>query len=148
MDYFKLVRFFEEYIAHYREFLEFEYSKLDMINKGEIQKLSNSLSIEQALIAKTNSFEIKRVKLLGDNAHMTFAEIADSAPVSCKSRLTAQHKELSEIVYKIKEINDSASNIVSLKLKRLNSRTAELDTYNGLGNVRREHANTLFVSKV
>ena len=52
-DYFKLVRFFNEYIAHYKELLDFEYSKLDIINNDKIEELSRSLSKEQALIILT-----------------------------------------------------------------------------------------------
>ena len=34
-DYKKLIVFFDEYIAHYREFLSFEYQKADMLNKNQ-----------------------------------------------------------------------------------------------------------------
>ncbi len=148
MDYFKLVRFFEEYIAHYKEFLEFEYSKLDMINKNEIEKLSISLATEQALIMKTNSFEGKRLQLLSENPSVSFAQIVDSAPVSCKKRLEKQHKEMAELVFKIKEINSTANTIVTERLKRIQRRTRDLNTYNGLGSVRRERSANLFAKNI
>ncbi len=145
-DYIKIIKFFDEYIAHYKEFLKFEYSKLDMINSHEIQKLSSSLSVEQALIMKTNAFEQKRIMVLGEHSGMTFAEIAENAPDEYRRKLTKQHKDLADTVYRMKELNDSASVIVSERLKRIQRRTAELDTYNGRGDVRREHAST-FVAK-
>lgn len=147
LDYFKMIRFFEEYISHYKEFLKFEYAKLDMINNDEIEKLSNSLATEQALIMKTNSYEGRRIKLLGEHSDMTFAQIVESAPISCKRRLESQHKEFSDIIYKIKEINDTANTIVSERLKRIQRKTAELDTYNGRGNVRRESASRVVISR-
>ena len=76
-DYNKIIAFFDEYITHYREFLQFEYLKLDMINNNQIEKLSSSLSTEQALIMKTNSLETKRLKVLEGTKGNTFAEIAE-----------------------------------------------------------------------
>ena len=79
IDYFKLVRFFAEYTAHYKEFLEFEFKKLDMINNDKIEELSASLSVEQALIMKANSLENKRLAILGEDKDLTFKEIIDKA---------------------------------------------------------------------
>lgn len=146
-DYKKIIAFFDEYIAHYREFLSFEYRKLDMINKDQIEKLSDSLSVEQALIMKTNSLEGKRELLLKDTEGRTFAEIAENAPEEFREKLTAQHKELSSLIFEIKEINDTANIIVSERLKKIQRRTAELDVYDGKGAVRREHASRSAISK-
>lgn len=139
-DYFKLVRFFNEYIVHYKELLDFEYSKLDMINNDKIEELSLSLSKEQALIMKSNSMEKKRIEILGDDKDLTFKEIIEKAPISCKKRLEGQYEELSACVMKIKELNDLANVIITGRLKRVERKTAELDTYDGKGGVKTEHA--------
>ena len=146
-DYNKIVSFFDEYIAHYRDFLKFEYSKADMINKGEIEQLSNALSVEQALIMKTNSYESKRLKLLEGVEGKNFAEIAENAPEQYRQRLTDQHRELSEVVFKIKELNDMANIIISERLKKIQKKTAELDVYDGKGTLKREHASKAAISK-
>lgn len=146
-DYKKIIAFFDEYIAHYREFLSFEFRKADMINKDQIEMLSDSLSIEQALIMKTNSLEGKREKLLKDIEWKTFAEIAENAPEEFREKLMSQHEELSALIFKIKEINDAANIIVSERLKKIQRRTAELDVYDGKGSVRREHASRAAISK-
>ncbi len=139
-DYFKLVRFFNEYVAHYKEFLDFEYKKLDMINNDKIAELSASLSVEQALIMKANSLEGKRLKLLEEDKDLTFKEIIEKAPVSCRKRLQEQYTELSAYVAKIKEINNLSNIIISGRLKRVERKNAELDTYNGKGAVKTEYA--------
>lgn len=146
-DYNKIIVFFDEYIAHYKDFLRFEYKKLDMINKDEIEKLSDSLSTEQALIMKTNSLEGKREKLLSDAKGKTFAELAENAPEEFRDRLKEQHEELSGLIFKIKELNDTANIIVSERLKKIQRRTAELDVYDGKGAVRREHASKAAISR-
>lgn len=146
-DYKKIIAFFDEYIAHYREFLDFEFRKADMINKNQIEILSDSLSIEQALIMKTNSLEGKRERLLKDVEGNTFAEIAENAPEEYREKLMSQHQELSALIFKIKEINDAANIIVSERLKKIQRMTAELDVYDGKGAVRREHASRAAISK-
>lgn len=140
MDYKALIAFFDEYNAHYRNFLKFEYSKMDMLNKNEIEKLSSSLSAEQAFIMKSNALEKQRLALLGDNSSKTFEQIVSEAPEEYKSRLEEQRASLSEMIYKIKEINDTANIIVSERLKKIRSTVGELDTYNGKGAVRKESA--------
>lgn len=146
-DYFGLVRFFNEYNAHYKEFLKFEYQKLDLINNNKIEELSNILSTEQALIMKTNSLENKRIKLLGEDKDLTFKEIINKAPISCKKRLQDQYDELSASVSKIKELNDMADIIISGRLHRVERKTAELDTYNDKGSLKTEHALKASISK-
>ena len=147
MDYFKLMRFFNEYITHYHELLDFEYKKLDMINNDRIEELSNILSVEQALIMKTNSLETKRMNILGDDKGLTFKEIIESAPISCKKRLEEQYMDLSECVAKIKELNDMANIIITGRLKRVEKYTAELDTYNDKGDVKTEHVSKSSIYK-
>lgn len=140
MDYNALIAFFDEYNAHFRSFLKFEYSKMDMLNKGDIEELSASLSTEQAFIMKSNSLEKQRLALLGDNNTKTFEQIVSEAPAEFKSRLDEQRISLSEMIYKIKELNDTANIIVSERLKKIRSTVGELDTYNGRGAVKKESA--------
>ena len=140
MDYNALITFFDEYNAHFRSFLKFEYSKMDMLNKGNIEELSASLSTEQAFIMKSNSLEKQRLALLGENSTKTFEQIVSEAPEEYKARLDGQRVSLSEMIYKIKEISDTANIIVSERLKKIRSTVGELDTYNGKGAVKKESA--------
>ncbi len=133
MDYNALIAFFDEYNAHYKSFLKFEYSKMDMLNKGEIEKLTDSLSSEQAFIMKSNSLEKQRLALLGKDNEKSFEQIVNEAPEEYKTRLDEQRISLSEMIYKIKELNDTANIIVSERLKRIRSAVGELETYNGSG---------------
>lgn len=146
-DYNKIIAFFDDYIKHYRAFLQFEYLKMDMINHNQIEKLSDSLSTEQALIMKTNSLENKRTKLLEGFEGKSFAEIAENAPEPYGEKLSKQHEELSALVFKIKEMNDVANVIVSERLKKIQNRTAELDVYDGKGTLKREHASRAAIFK-
>lgn len=146
-DYKKITEFFDEYIAHYRAFLKFELAKASMINHGDIEQLSNSLPTEQALIMKTNVMESRRLKLVEGAPGDTFAELAEKAPEEYRDRLKAQHSELSDLIYKIKDINDAAGAVVSSRLKKIQRRTEELNVYDGKGSVKREHASKIAISK-
>lgn len=146
-DYKKITEFFDEYIEHYRAFLKFELAKASMINHGDIEQLSNSLPTEQALIMKTNVMEKKRLKLVEGAPGDTFAELAEKAPEEYSDRLKAQHSELSDLIYKIKDINDAAGAVVSARLKKIQRRTEELNVYDGKGSVKREHASKIAISK-
>lgn len=133
MNYPELIAFFDECNAHYRSFLKFEYSKMNMIHKGEIEKLSASLNTEQAFIMKSNTLESKREKLTGSGK--TFADIINEAPEEYKEQLSERCEILSDAVYKIKELNDAANVIITERLKKIRMRTGENDTYNGKGDI-------------
>ena len=133
-DYNKIIAFFDEYIAHYREFLQFEYLKMDMLNHNQIEQLSASLSKEQAFIMKTNSYETKRLKLLEGVKGSTFAEIAENEGITRQGvrdaikRAEAQlydfeaHLGLSR---KLGEMRDGFNEILELTdvIKDVNNRT-------------------------
>lgn len=89
---------------------------------------------------KSNSLEKQRLALLGENSTKTFEQIVSEAPEEYKARLDGQRVSLSEMIYKIKEINDTANIIVSERLKKIRSTVGELDTYNGRGAVKKESA--------
>ena len=142
-----MVRFFNDYNAHFKELMDFEYKKLDMINNDRIEELSNILSTEQALIMRTDTLEKKRLELMEDNKERTFADIIAEAPVSCKARLEEQYKELAEYVGKIKELNDLANIIITGRLRRVEQKTAELNTYDDKGGIKTEYAAKASISQ-
>lgn len=142
-----MVRFFNDYNAHFKELMDFEYKKLDMINNDRIEELSNILSTEQALIMRTDTLEKKRLELMEGNKECTFADIIAAAPVSCKARLEEQYKELAEYVGKIKELNDLANVIITGRLRRVEQKTAELNTYDDKGGVKTEYAAKASISQ-
>ncbi|MCM1329154.1 MAG: flagellar protein FlgN [Ruminococcus sp.] len=145
-DYKAIIKFFDEYILHYKSFLKFEFAKADMINKGLVEQLSDALTTEQALIMKTNTLETRRIKLV-EGCGDTFDALIEGAPDEFREKLKDQHKELSDLIYKIKELNDNAGIIVSERLRKIQMRTAELDVYDGKGALRREHATRSAISR-
>lgn len=114
LDYQKLLNFFDEYISHYRELLRFETEKLRLIAEDDLKGLENCIGREQALVMKTNAFEKKRLELMPKEK--TFKAIIDEAPIEFKAQLEARYLDLSKAVLKVKEINDSAKDVITKKL--------------------------------
>lgn len=139
LDYHMLLSFMNEYISHYRDLLRFETAKLQLIFKDDIEGLDKSLSKEQALIMKTNSLEAKRFELLrGGHEKETFRELIDGAPPEYKNELSDQYKELCNLIFQIKKINDNAHEIVRKRLSVMeNAENSSTDTYNKTGKKQR-----------
>lgn len=134
-DYYEIIRFFVGYNAHLKEFLNFEYKKLDLINKGKIEEITALLPSEQAFIMKTNALEEKRIKLL-ENSRESFETLVANSPESCRKRLDEQHGEFRGYVLKIKEINDTVNTLVNIRMKKIENQS--LGTYNVSGRINTE----------
>lgn len=147
-DFYALTRFFTEYNAYFKEFLDFEYKKLRLLNEGEIKAIAELLPREQAYIMQTNAYEAKRLNLLGDDKTLTFDQLIDKAPASCKQRLEQQHEELSNLVLKIKDINDTINVVINGRLKHIEKKSSVPGTYDDKGSVKApEHSAAPSVSK-
>ena len=135
-DYEAFTAFSRECNAHYRELLDFEYKKMDMIHKDDIESLSKLLPAEQALVMKSGALEKKRGQLLtGEDSGKTFRVIIDEAPENYKEALQKDFDELTDLIRTIKELNGNAAVIINERLKKMQKKRGELDTYNVSGNV-------------
>lgn len=142
MDYNAVIKLLDEYAEHFEALLKFEYSKLEMIHKGEIEKLSDSLSVEQAFVMKTNTLETRREKLLGKG--VSIASVSASAPEDVKPEIDSRHKRIKDAVFRIKELNDTAALVINERRKKLRAMETVSTTYDGRGEVRNDiHNSTL-----
>lgn len=123
-NYNNILKFFDEYISHYRELLSFENEKLNLIATDNISELSTGLSKEQALIMKGSSFETKRMRLMKDEglSDVKFQAIIDGAPAEYSAKLHTAFNELSKYVTEVKRINDHSLSIVRGKLSAIEAR--------------------------
>ena len=118
LNYNELTDYFEQYILHYKEVLNFEYQKLECIINNNVAWLSGAISTEQAFIMKTNSYEAKREKLLGEeNKGKTFVTLIEEAPEEYKSRLKDCYNEISKLVFEIKRVNNHAHEIIADRMQ-------------------------------
>lgn len=137
LDYDKLIEFFDEYIAHFEELLEYEHYKMQIIAEHKVVELSQSLSKEQALMMKSNSLEKKRIEML--KAHNCendkFTDTIAKAPDNKKARLTKQFNQLSKIITEIKRVNQNSMFMVNQNLSEIKKHTSPTtsETYTDKG---------------
>lgn len=147
LDYEQLVEFINEYNAHYRELLSFETEKFRLVAIDDVEALNKSLSKEQALIMKSGVYEKKRFEILKDYKDKTFPEIIEESPEKYKGQLSSGYTELRKLVFRIKEINDNARDIISKRLSVLEGASGGggfISSYDNEGNkLRSEKVNTL-----
>lgn len=147
LDYEQLVEFINEYNAHYRELLSFETEKFRLVATDDVEALNKSLSKEQALIMKSGVYEKKRFEILSDCKDKTFPEIIEESPEKYKGQLNSGYTELRKLVFRIKEINDNAREIISKRLSVLEGTSGGggfISSYDNEGNkLRSEKVNTL-----
>ena len=147
LDYEQLVEFINEYNAHYRELLSFETEKFRLVATDDVEALNKSLSKEQALIMKSGVYEKKRFEILKDCKDKSFHEIIESSPEKYKGQLNSGYTELKKLVFRIKEINDNAREIISKRLSVLEGVSGGggfISSYDNEGNkLRSEKVNTL-----
>lgn len=149
LDYQKLLRFFDEYISHYHEVLKFETAKLRMISEDNIEALGGSISKEQAYIMKTNALENRRLELLTpENRNKSLSQIIESAPAEYKSALEARQRDLSQVIFQIKNVNTNAQEIVAKRLEMLEHiGGTSAETYNKSGVKSRAAQGTMTLNK-
>ncbi len=147
LDYEQLVEFINEYNAHYRELLSFETEKFRLVATDDVEALNKSLSREQALIMKSGVFEKRRFEILSEDKDKTFPEIIEGSPAKYKGQLSSGYNELKKLVFRIKEINDDAREIISKRLSILEGASGGggfVSSYDNEGNkLRSEKTNTL-----
>ena len=148
-DFHEFLIFLTDYTAHYRELLDFETKKLDLITKDDVNELKNSLNIEQALIMKTNAFEQRRFEILKDeDNNKTFKEIIDEAPNEIKGQLLNNYSELSKLVFQIKKVNKNAQEIVTQRLRIIEEvKNGSVNTYTKGGTKKHQMGATVSLDK-
>ena len=143
LDYQKLYGFMKDYICHYREMLDFETEKLSFVTADDVEALSTAIPKEQAFVMKTNSFESRRIDIMGDDKQKSYKQIIDEAPPEWKNRLSSQYRDFSKIVLQIKKNNDYCMEIVKKRLELLeHAKNGPAVTYDSRGTTNAASAQT------
>lgn len=136
-NYKQIIEFFEQYINHYMELLDFENTKLSCILSNNVKDLNSCLGKEQALIMKGKNLEAKRLELLKKEGfgESTFSEMIEAAPEEYKQKLQTVFSQLSKYVLEVKRINDEAMNVVRVKLNSIENKLSRTsgELYNDKG---------------
>lgn len=138
----------DECLAFYRNMLEFESNKYNVIVQKDIPKLEAMLKTEQAMIMQSNALERRRIDMqnnLGYDGY-TLLEMAERSDGEDCKRLSSYREGLLNALYEIKNINGKSMELIETRLRTSEKRLEisgyiqDMHTYDGTGAVSENNA--------
>jgi len=146
----ELIELLKESAEVYKQFLELEYKKYDIVIKNDISTLDDIVSKEQVVFLKMRGLEQKREKLvvsLGMNGR-TFKEIIDDQDED--ENLLSEYQNLKSIISEVKKISSLCKTLIEVRLHRLDKAMSQLgeneNTYTNK-EIKNGSAKSLIISK-
>lgn len=114
----KLVHFFEEMLAFYKEFLVLEQKKYTVLLSGELGELDNCIKREQAFTLKARGMECDRKELLqkAGASESSFRELIPETDLSWREDMGRLYRRISDTVEEIRATNEKCAKITKIKL--------------------------------
>lgn len=127
----RLLHFFEEMLAFYRDFLEFERRKYDIIVSGDFAKLDESLRQEQAFTLKARGLESDRVKLLGETgcSGVQFRNLPAEVDPSRREAMQKLYEGISSAVMGVQQVNERCAGMTKVKMARASKTLSEMENH-------------------
>ncbi len=125
----RLLRFFENMLSFYRDFLTFEREKHGIILSGDFAKLDAALRREQAFTLKARGMESDRQKLLAETGAGggTFRELIPQVEPSRQEAMQKLYKDLSAVIGDIRRTNERSSRTIRMKMGRVSKALSNLE---------------------
>lgn len=146
----ELIELLKESADVYKQFLELEYTKYDIVIKNDIEKLDDIVSKEQVVFLKMRGLEQKREKLIismGMNGK-TFKEIIDY--LDKDENLLSEYEKLKSIISEVRKISSLCKTLIEVRLHRLDKAMSQLgeseNTYTNK-EIKNGSAKSLIISK-
>ena len=119
----------QQYLVFYKEFLEFEKTKLEDVTNNRIDLIDNHVKKEEVFLLRSKGFEVKRESFLKELGldDLTMSEIIEKTPEGSKEKLSLIFSELSEVLLDLKEINSRCNSMIELRLHRIEKTINQLD---------------------
>jgi predicted transposase YbfD/YdcC len=146
----ELIELLKESAEVYKQFLELEYKKYDIVIKNDVISLDDIVSKEQVVFLKMRGLEQKREKLIvsfGMNGK-TFKEIIDNQDED--ENLLSEYQNLKSIISEVKKISSLCKTLIEVRLHRLDKAMSQLgeseNTYTNK-EIKNGSAKSLIISK-
>ncbi|MDF2948240.1 MAG: hypothetical protein K0R07_250 [Sedimentibacter sp.] len=146
----ELIELLKESAEVYKQFLELEYKKYDIVIKNDVISLDDIVSKEQVVFLKMRGLEQKREKLIvsfGMNGK-TFKEIIDNQDED--ENLLSEYQKLKSIISEVKKISSLCKTLIEVRLHRLDKAMSQLgeseNTYTNK-EIKNGSAKSLIISK-
>lgn len=117
----ELVSFFERLLAFYKEFLNLEKKKYDILKTNNLSLLDQLLRDEQAFTLKAKGFEAERRSLLDqtEKPQAVFRELIPLFGPEYRDNIRKMYHELDVTLNNLKLTNDRCNRLTKLKLRRI-----------------------------
>lgn len=141
----KIVKFLENYNAHFTELFSFLTEKKCKVVDDDLCWLLESLVTEQKLIMRGNSLEAKRLVLFDELgvAGIHSAELIEQCPDELKGQMKLQVNAMEKTIGEIKMLNSEVLDLVDRKLSLqqeiVNKTSDASETYTGKGTKVQKH---------
>jgi hypothetical protein len=125
----RLLRFFENMLSFYRDFLAFEREKHGVILAGDFAKLDAALKKEQAFTLKARGMENDRTKLLREIGAEggTFRELIPQIEPARQDEMRRLYEGISAAVGDIRRINERSERVIRVNLGRISKTLSALE---------------------
>ena len=138
----------DECLAFYRNMLEFESNKYNVIVQKDTPQLEEMLKREQAMIMQSNALERRRVEMQNNLGFegSTLLEMANHAGGEDGERLNSYRERLLKALDDIKNINGKSMELIEIRLRTSERRlehsgyVQDMHTYDGTGTVSENNA--------
>lgn len=146
----ELIELLKESAEVYKQFLELEYEKYDIVIKNDIETLDDIVSKEQVVFLKMRGLEQKREKLIISMgmSGKTFKEIIDY--LDKDENLLSEYEKLKSIISEVRKISSLCKTLIEVRLHRLDKAMSQLgeseNTYRNK-EIKNSSAKSLIISK-
>lgn len=148
----EIAQFLDKYLDFYKEFLQIEQNKFDIISKNNIEDLDSFVVREQALMLQSRGFEVQREQLLKKELDepITLRELIPLVDESFRGKVEDLFSELSDVLLNLKDVNNRSNSLVELRLHKIDKNIRHLENqkspvndYNNSAKVGGKQANRL-----
>lgn len=143
-----LITVLKESAQIYKEFLELEYKKYDVILKADIETLDDLVSKEQAFYLKIRGLEQKREQIIESLGFKdkTLKEIIEITNIEQKQILSDIYNDLNKLIIEVKKINNLCRTLIEVRLHRVDKAMAQLgQKQNTYAKDERKNSNSSFI---
>jgi hypothetical protein len=127
----RLIRFFEDLLVFYQEFLDLERKKYNVVLSEKLGSLDEGMNQEQAFSLKARGLESSRQGLLKEMGiqQCTFRELIPQVDLSKQEQMRSLYQELSSTVSSIQSVNSKCTNMIRFKRERVSHILAHAENH-------------------
>lgn len=125
----EFIAFFERYLSFYKEFLQLEKEKFDIVSTNRVSELDGCVKREEAFMLKSKGMDLERDRLMQktEKPNATFREIIPLFDESQREAVQTLFDTFSKVLLEFKELNLRCNYLTELRLNRIKIELKKLE---------------------